>query len=210
MAFNVSVSVFKGFLSRAYKICSERYIDEETQFLIDVFTENGYERKTLEKITKNYLKVPQNQPVNNKDTSEDISKLAKLPWIPIIGPKMRQAFKKKNIKTIFTSDPNLKSLLCQNKTKLLPNSYQGVYELKCTCNSAYFSETKKKILTRTIEHQQDSFKGKWDSSRATEHSLTCHRQFNWIHTKTLARENNYRRRKILEGLGIKKVNTTKR
>ena len=52
MAPNVSVLVFKWFLSRDYKICSERYIDEEIQFLIDVFTENVYERKTLEKIKK--------------------------------------------------------------------------------------------------------------------------------------------------------------
>ena len=100
MAPNASVSVVKGFLSRAYKICSERYIDEEIQFLIDVFTENGYERKTLEKITRNYFKELQNPPVNNKNTSEDIDKVVKLPWIPIIGPKLRQAFKKKNIKTI--------------------------------------------------------------------------------------------------------------
>ena len=158
MAPSVSVSVFKAFLSRAYKICSELYIDEEIQFLINVFTENGYERKTLEKIAKNYLNELQNPPINNKDTSEDINKVVKLPWIPIIGPKLRQAFKKKNIKSIFTSGPNLKSLLCQNKTKLLPNSCPGVYELKCTCNSAYFGETKRKILARTIEHQQDSFK----------------------------------------------------
>ena len=90
----------------------------------DVFTENGYQRKILEKMTKNSLRVLQNPPVNNKDTSEDISKVVKLPWIPIIGPKLRQAFKKKNIKAIFfTSGPNLKSLLCRNKTKLLPNSY---------------------------------------------------------------------------------------
>ena len=138
MAPNVSVSVFKGFLSSAHKICSERYIDQEIQFLIDVFTEDGYERKTLEKITKNCLKLLQKPPVNNRDTSEDISKVVKLPWIPIIGPKLRKAFKKKNIKTIFTSGPNLKSLLCRNKTKLLPNSYPGVYELKCTCNSSLF------------------------------------------------------------------------
>ena len=94
MAPNVSVLVFKGFLSKGYKICSERYIDEEIQFLIDVFTENGYERKTLEKITKNYLNELQKPPVNNKDTGEDINKVVKLPWIPIIGPKLRQAFKK--------------------------------------------------------------------------------------------------------------------
>ena len=126
VAANVSVSVFKGFLSRADKICSEHYIDEEIQCLIDVFTENGYERKNLEKITK----------------------VVKLPWIPIIGPKLRKAFKKKNIKTIFTSGSNLKSLLCRNNTKLLPNSYPGVYELKCTCNSAYVVETKKKDINK--------------------------------------------------------------
>ena len=33
-------------------------MDEEIQFLIDVLTENGYERKTLEKIKRNYFKAP--------------------------------------------------------------------------------------------------------------------------------------------------------
>ena len=158
---------------QSYEICTERYIDEEIRFLIDIFTDNGYEQKTLEKITKNYLIELQNPPSNNKDTNKDISKVVKLPWIPIIGPKGREAFKKKNIKTIFTTDPNLKSLLCRNNTKLLTNSFLEVYELKCTCNSAKFGETQKKILTRTIEHQQDSFKGKRGNSGATKHSLKC-------------------------------------
>ena len=99
----------------------------------------------------------------------------------------------------------MKSLLCQSKAKLLPNSYPGVYELKCTCNSAYFGETKKKILTKTTEHQQDSFKGKWDNSGGTEHTLTCLHQFNWIHPKTIAREDDYKKRKIREALEIKKA-----
>ena len=87
----------------------------------------------------------------------------------------------------------------------VPNSYLGVYKLKCTCNSSYFGKTKKKILTSTIEHQKDSFKGKWDNSGATEHILTCHGQFNWIHPKTIARENDYRKRKIREALEIKQT-----
>ena len=96
------------------------------------------------------------------------------------------------------------------KTKLLPNSYPGVYELKCTCNSVYFGETKKKILTRTIEHQQDSFKGKWDNSGATEYTLTCYGQFNWIHPKTIATEKDYRKRKIRRALEIKKAKFNKK
>ena len=86
---------------------------------------------------------------------------------------------------------------------MLPNSFPGVYELKCTSNSTYFGETKQKILTRTTEHQQDSFKGKWDNSGATEHTLTCHGQFNWIHLKAICRENDCIKRKIREVLEIK-------
>ena len=38
-------------------------------------------------------------------------------------------------------------------------------------------ETKKKVMTRITEHQQDSIKGKWESSGATKHCLKCHGQF---------------------------------
>ena len=66
---------------------------KKDQFLIYVFTENGYEIKNNylnEKfITKNYLNELENPPINNKDTSEDIRRVAKLSWIPIIGPKLR-------------------------------------------------------------------------------------------------------------------------
>ena len=70
---------------------------------------------------------------------------------------------------------DLKWLLCRNKAKLLPNSYSVVYELKCTCNSTFSSQTKKKTLKKTIEHQQDSFKEKWDNSEATEHTCNMSR-----------------------------------
>ena len=67
--------------------CSKRYINEGIQFLIDTFTENGHEKKTL---VKSEL---QNPPGTNKDNTEDIKKVVNLPWIPIIGLKLRQAFK---------------------------------------------------------------------------------------------------------------------
>ena len=122
--------------------------------------------------------------------------------MPILGPKLRKEFKKKKIKTVFTSGANLKSILCQNKSKLIPNSYPGVYTLNCSCNAEYIGETKKKVITRTIEHQQDSIKGKWESSGATEHCLECHGQFIWLHPKTLSREARYKSRKNRESLEI--------
>ena len=69
----------------------------------------------------------------------------------------------------------------------------------------------KKVITRTIEHEQDSLKGKWESSGATEHSLKCHGQFNLLHPKTLSREARYKSRKIRESLEIirSKCNSSK-
>ena len=65
--------------------------------------------------------------------------------------------------------------------KYLSGSIQIEMDVQIIC------ETNKKVLMWTIGHQQDSLKGKWDNSGATEHTLTCHEQFNWIQPKTIER-----------------------
>ena len=39
--------IFKGVVSRARKLCSEKYLDEELKFLVDMFLENGHDRNHL-------------------------------------------------------------------------------------------------------------------------------------------------------------------
>ena len=46
---NIKYGIFKGFLHRARAVCTEKYLENEIQFLINVFVENGYDKKTLEK-----------------------------------------------------------------------------------------------------------------------------------------------------------------
>ena len=54
---NITMGVFKEFLSCALHICSEKYLALETQFLIKVFTENNEQSITvLEKITRKIFK----------------------------------------------------------------------------------------------------------------------------------------------------------
>ena len=101
-------------------------------------------------------------------------------------------------------------MICRNKSKLLPNSFPGLYQLDCTCIALYIGETKKKVITRTIKHQKDSFNGKWESSSATEHCLECHGQINWINPKTLSTKQKYHRQKIEESLEIKKAKANKK
>ena len=184
IAPHIAMGVLKGFLSRSYKLFTEKHLQSEIDFLIDIFTENGHNRNTLTNIATEYLRNINKPKSNDQNNNKNTKNIIKLPWVPILGPKLRKEFKKKKIKTVFTSGVNLKSILCQNKSKLIPNSYPGVYTLNCSCNSENIGKTKEKVITRTIEHPQDSIKGKWESSGATEHCLKCNSQFNWLHPKT--------------------------
>ena len=48
--------------------------------------------------------------------------------------QIRKELGKTGFKVIFTSAIKLKNILCNSKSKLLPNSYYlGVYELGCDC-----------------------------------------------------------------------------
>ena len=165
-----------------------------------MFVENGHDRNYLNSIiNENKHQAPNTE---NKD-----SNIVKLPWTPIIGPKIRKELQRTGCKVIFTSATKLKNILCNNKSKLLPNSFPGVYELSCDCGGKYPGETKKRVLTRSIEHQEESMTGKWEASGATEHSKDCHGLFNWLHPKTLAKLSNIHERKIRESLEINNLET---
>ena len=68
-------------------------------------------------------------------------------------------------------------------------------------------ESKKRVLTRCIEHQQDSMSGIWKSSGAKEHTKECHGQFDWLHLKTVRISPYMYERKIHEALEINKLKT---
>ena len=195
--------VFKGFLARAYRLCSPTHLNEEIQFLIDVFVENGHSRKHLEEVAKSY-RPPDEQPTTQEENTSKTS-VVKIPWIPRLGPKLRAAYKKYGIKTVFTSGPNLNTILCTNKCKLPINSQPGVYKLDCSCGSAYVGETKKHIATRAAEHQRDIFNGNWAPSGATQHAKTCNGVYNWKDDVTISVEREYRRRKVRESLEIRRT-----
>ena len=59
--------VFKGFVDRAFSICSDNRIDEELEFLIDVFEENGYQRRHLKSIVESQKHQRQQQQSTSPD-----------------------------------------------------------------------------------------------------------------------------------------------
>ena len=131
-----------------------------------------------------------------------------LPWIPILGPKLRKLYRQHGIKTIFKSGSNLQNILCNHKSKLPPNSMPGVYKIPCLCKTAtYTGETKKRISSRMTQHKNDIRKHNWNASGAALHASECEFDFDWDNVKTLAIEHDYRKRKIREALEIRCQNT---
>ena len=88
--------------------------------------------------------------------------------MPINGPKWREEFKnlvKNHIPFLtkhmeFNSMLKLKYLIYNDKSKIVRNSFAGVYQQDWMCNALNICVTKKKVLNKTIENQQRSFNKK--------------------------------------------------
>ena len=71
----------------------------------------------------------------------------------------------------------------------------------------YVGETKQRVLTRSIEHQEDSMTRKWEASGTTKHCKDFHRRFNWLDPKTFPKLSKIHERKIKESLEINNLET---
>jgi len=203
---NIKDGVFKGFLARAYTICSPQYLENEIKFLRSVFIENGYKDNQLDKIIKEYK--PKDQRPNIQEPEPDNKITTSLPWIPGVSTKLKRAFKKENINVAFKSGKNLQDILCKkNKSTLPPLSSPGVYKVSCSCGKAYVGETGACIKTRIKQHQKATFEDKVNDSAIAEHHHDCRKEILWEETKQLSSESNYFKRKIREALEIQKRQT---
>ena len=198
----IKLGVFKGYLSRAKSICSPKYLVEEIQFLINVFVQNGYDRKTMENIVK------KEQKPKKKKKKDEPSKYVSLPFLPGIDKKLKKAFKNAGCSVSFKSPPNLKQILTsKNKDKLPENSNPGVYLIPCECGKAYVGETKCKVSTRKKQHEKDVFLENIQESALAEHKTICDKDIRWSDVKTIATENNYFKRSVREALEIRRHGT---
>ena len=120
--------IFKGFIHRAFTICSSLHIEAELEFFLNVFVENNYKQSDLEMIIDE-VRIKRNNPVNIENNEENNAgsirevnskiQTISLPWVPKLSPKLRKIYKKAGYKVVFKSYNNLQQILTsKNKTKL--------------------------------------------------------------------------------------------
>ena len=193
--------VFQGFIRRANSICSQKYLNEEIEFIKKIFTENGYNEEKLDKLVEKALK-------KKKRNNSEQKRFTSLPWIPGLSQKLKKAFKKADCTVSFKSPPNLESILTsKNKPQLPSNSHPGVYFIPTGCGKGYTGETKKQVRTRNVEHEKAVFKGDIKNDALAQHKDTCNCDINWRKTQTIAVEPVWFRRKVREALEIRRLKT---
>ena len=194
----VKYGVFKGFIHRARSICSNKYLDEEIEFLISIFLENGYNEDTLKGIAS------QCQSTRHK-TTKDKKTFVSLPYIPDISKKLTNVFKKAGFTTMFKSGRSLSSVLTSRNKPTLPiNSYPGVYRVPCKCEGNYIGHTGKQVRTRGSEHEKAVFLGNWEDSALSKHTKDCTKGIDWDKFCTLSTQPFYFKRAVMEALEIQR------
>ncbi|XP_065654882.1 uncharacterized protein LOC136081490 [Hydra vulgaris] len=197
--------IFKGFVHRAFNVCSQKHIENELKFLIQVFVENGYKQSNLIKIIKE-IKRKNKKSLKTTKNNENVTSTyptISLPWVPILSPKLRKVFRKTRYKTVFKSNLNLEAILTsRNKSKLQMNSHPGVYLIKCHCNKKYIGETKMQLKTRMQQHKNSTIRNKTERSALATHMRHCSQQINWDSCRTLKVDAKKFDRKVREAFEI--------
>ena len=85
--------IFKGFIYRAFKKCSDGYLDQEIEFLISVFKENGYEENQLQRTIKEVKDKFSRENEEQEETEGGDLPTVTLPWIPGVSPKLKKVYK---------------------------------------------------------------------------------------------------------------------
>ena len=102
---DTTTSKFKGFLARATKIFSEKYLREEIEYLTDIFWENGHDTKTLQKIINSFEKKTRGTNNNNNNNNTNKKQTVTTPWVPEIGPKAKKEIQKFGFRVAFQTGP---------------------------------------------------------------------------------------------------------
>ena len=119
-----------------------------------MFVENEHKRTFLENVVKDH---------NAKKNTMEVtiaSNQTKSRGYLIYDQKLGNNFKRWK-KALLSHLTRSYKALCQSNGLLLPNSHPAVCQLDCLCNGRCIGESKKKVLTRCIDNQQDSIKGSY-------------------------------------------------
>ena len=138
----------------------------------------------------------------NPALEEDQPKLLCLPYVKGLSERIERACKSSltNLKVVFKSQRTLRSMLTNVKNRPPAEKVKGVvYQVKCSCGSAYIGETGRTLEIRLKEHQR-AVKNRQTTNGIAVHANSTHHSILWDSAEVVCRESHWHKRKVQEAL----------
>ncbi|XP_064469769.1 uncharacterized protein LOC135384497 [Ornithodoros turicata] len=196
-------SVVRTLLHRSEQLssCSELRACEDATISASL-DKRGYPHRFIEDTRKRM------QPRKPQDGDRSRLTRVTIPYVKGVSESIRRALLPLEIWTTFRPHVKLRSLISKPKDIVAPEDQSGVvYKLQCLdCDTCYIGETGRKRRTRIKEHKSDVRNATHATRLKTElseHSWNTGHCFDYDNAVTLAREQRWGPRKLLESWHIR-------
>ena len=145
-----------GFFLRAFRICSEEYIEDEVSHIFSIFRDLKYPKALLIKC-RNKARQIRNRKTGQQKQSGEPRQKKRL----IIVPHSKHvhdiaaALKSSDVKLVEKSSTKIRDMVKTRHGKV-KNENSMVYKIPCGgCQKSYIGETHRGLRTRIMEHKRD-------------------------------------------------------
>lgn len=195
----VKSGIVLGFFLRAYRICSEEFIDDEIQHIMTSFAKLKYPKGylvNLKRKAQNIRKRPTT--VRTKKNERYIT----LPNSKSAEPIAKQ-LETTGLKVAFSSGQKTGDALHKsNRDEATDREKSVVYRVPCgSCDKSYIGETGRGLEVRLKEHKRD-FRNNADHSAFVIHAHNTHHIPKWRDAEVLTTCKNRDSRKATEAAFI--------
>jgi len=203
--YSQRINVATAFARRVFTLSHPQFHQANITKITEVLTKNNYPLNKINQIINKALNSTTNLIGPDSFSREEIPIYSSLHYAPNISTFIKKTISSnnQNIKFALKTPNQLKSTIYSNlKSKIEPADRSGiVYKIDCLgCDQSYIGETSKKLSTRVDQHQGD-YKRRHVPGPKTgliKHTLETHHTFKFTDATILDRENNVKKRRLLE------------
>ena len=144
-------------VDKAFYISDKEFLDININKIRNIFLENNYPLKFINKHIHKRLIYLNNKPRNNCNENEVEHRIS-LPFVDKLSQNLGKILHKAGMQTVYKMNNKLNSQIIKRGKDILPKeNIKGVfYQLNCNdCDAVDVGETKRQINTRIKEHENN-------------------------------------------------------
>ena len=204
----VKSGIVIGFFLRAFRICSEEFLEDEFDHIFSAFRKLQYPKGYLIQMKKKAEQIRERSTQQKRDRKEEQKKRGRFISIPYSkqADTIAHFLRAAGSNVAIVSGKKIGNLIRPRTTK--PGSDSVVYKIPCsgTCSKAYVGETGRGLQTRLKEHRRD-VRNHNRSNAMVLHIEQCQRLPDWEGAEVIEEGMSKTIRKAMEAAHILVDNT---